>query len=303
MRNATSTALAPVVIQILLLFTCVFVDACASAKIPVADFASYVGEDSRRDWYVRTRAWHIDATMQHWFFPSWSSATSDERVAAVFDKLLKKHGITEQEYDASYGDRPRVAKKRAVLKATRSLVDLRARQVALDGSITDNQTRELVESSAGVYSTARDDAGAVHCEECGCDLKGSRRALRAHLRLHQQGEFVRLVKEQDGTCMPVEEFVYGRSGQSIIPPTYKQSARLVLPPRRFLADGAEKWTTRQLTCPCCSVHAIDWPRSYQKKVGAASRIKTHERKCANSKKLDLAAGLDPIPECADLEVD
>ncbi|CAD7924764.1 unnamed protein product [Amoebophrya sp. A120] len=235
--------------------------------------------------------------MQHWFFASWRDALSQPRVLVAYERLLKKNGISREEFDAAYGDRARVGSKRATLKVTPSLAELRAKQTVLKGEISERQTGELVRNSGGIYTACKDGIGALWCNQCAAALGGSLRALCAHLKLHQEDDFVRIVAERDGSYTPAEEFAYGRSGQCILS-KYKPSQRFVLPPQRFL-NGAEasKFSARQLICPHCSTHSISWPRDFQKKVGASRRMKTHEKKCCAQRKLDLKC--DPILEDED----
>ncbi|CAD7950568.1 unnamed protein product [Amoebophrya sp. A120] len=271
-----------------------FIEACAAARIPVRELAGFAVPETRRDWFLRTRSWYIDATMQHWFFASWRDALSQARVLDAYERLLKKNGISREEFDSAYGDRGRVGSKRAVLKVTPSLAELRAKQTVLKGEISERQTDDLARKSGGIYTGCKDGAGALWCNKCAAALGGSLRALRAHLKLHQEDDFVRIVGERDGSYTPAEEYAYGKSGQCILN-KYKPSQRFVLPPQRFLSGGdVSKFSVRQLTCPHCSEHSISWPRDFQKKVGASRRMKTHEKKCVATKKLDLKC--DPILE-------
>ncbi|CAD7959311.1 unnamed protein product [Amoebophrya sp. A120] len=262
-----------------------FLEACAEARTTVHQLPGFVHPDSRRDWYVRTRAWFVDAVLRDWFFAAWGDARAKSlEVSNAFAHLLAKYELSEVEFFQSYANLPRARSQRSTLTNTPELLALRAKQPHLGGAITDQQRSDLIEGSEGLSSAIRDGSpGILRRNSCEVPLSGSRRALAAHLSLHRNDpdDFARLVREQEAAVyIPAEEFLYGKAGQVITPQQYKQKQRLVIPPCRFIPAGtASKLSVSELRCPICTKHAVKWPRKYQQQVGASTRMKNHEAKC------------------------
>ncbi|CAD7939252.1 unnamed protein product [Amoebophrya sp. A120] len=165
---------------------------------------------------------------------------------------------------------------------------LRAKQVELSNDATAQQEEKIIADSDGIYGPSPGEGGVLRCRTCDVNLGGSLRALQAHLNLHEAGEFVRLVSEPGDYCVPVEEFLDGKSGNCIIPPKYTLKMRHVLPPERFLPDGeASKFKLTRIRCPVCASHEIPWPRKYQQKIGAKTRMQNHEKQCKKKMALKL----------------